>query len=221
MRKKLITKFLGILVLGFWLSTNVFAADLGVITHYKLGKGTLKVTEDVAHILEYFFSGGTRGVYAEKQKSMWKPGLIAISVDGSDFSFFRHPYSVTDIDNKRYGAMAISDCQKKSGKECFLFANGYKIVWDNGSDKKKRRLKRKDIKAGKTLVLLKELGFYAGYTQANSNKTKETSNKTSTTEKITTSDGDIVKKIKELKKLYDEGILTKDEFEKAKKKLLN
>ena len=72
-------KLLGIVVLGFWLSTNVFA---GVITHYKLGKGPLKVTEDVAHILEYFFSGGTRGVYAEKQKSLWKPGLIAISSDG-------------------------------------------------------------------------------------------------------------------------------------------
>ena len=211
-------KVLGILVLGFWLSTNVFA---GVSTSYKIGKGPLKVTENVAHILEFFFSGGTRGKYAEKQKSLWKPGLIAISVDGSEFSFFRHPYGITDIDNRKYGQMAISDCKKRSGKECFLFANGYKIVWDNGSDKKKRRLKKKDIKAGKTLVLLKELDFYDSYTQKNLNKTKETSNKTSTTEKITIGDEDIVKKIKELKKLYDEGVLTKEEFEKAKNKLLN
>ena len=204
-------KVLGILVLGFWLSTNVFA---GVSTSYKIGKGPLKVTENVAHILEYFFSGGTRGVYAEKQKSLWKPGLIAISSDGSEFSYYRHPYSVTDIDNRKYGQMAISQCKKRSGQECFLFANGYKIVWDNGSDKKKRRLKRTEIKAGKTLVLLKELGFYDGYTQENSSNT-------STTEKITTGDEDIVTKIKELKKLYDEGVLTKEEFEKAKNKLLN
>ena len=34
-------------------------------------------------------------------------------------------------------------------------------------------------------------------------------------------DGDIVKQIKDLKELYDSGVLTKEEFEKAKKKLLN
>ncbi len=32
---------------------------------------------------------------------------------------------------------------------------------------------------------------------------------------------DIVQKIKDLKELYDSGVLTKEEFEKAKKKLLN
>ena len=42
-------------------------------------------------------------------------------------------------------------------------------------------------------------------------------NKTS----IINDDNDIVKKIKELKKLYEEGALTKEEFEKAKKKILN
>ena len=31
----------------------------------------------------------------------------------------------------------------------------------------------------------------------------------------------VVEEIKELKKLYDEGVLTKEEFEKAKKKVLN
>jgi hypothetical protein len=28
--------------------------------------------------------------------------------------------------------------KKKSGQECFLFANGYKIVWNNGTDRKER-----------------------------------------------------------------------------------
>ena len=39
--------------------------------------------------------------------------------------------------------------------------------------------------------------------------------------KTTTGDEDIVSKIKELNKLYDDGILTLEEFEKAKKKLLD
>ena len=103
------------------------------------------------------------GKYAKKQKKKWKPGLIVIAYDGSEYSYYRHPLTVSQIDNKRYIALARKDCKKRSGgKECFLFANGYRIVWDNGSDKKKRRLKKKDIMAGKTLQILQELGFYDG-----------------------------------------------------------
>jgi len=151
--------FFGVVTFIILLKVNSFA---GVTTGYKLGKGPLKITKNTADILEYFFSGGTKGFYAEKQENSWKPGIIAVSVDGAYDSFFRHPYHVNNVDNKRYGAIAIKQCKKKSGQECFLFANGYKIVWDNGSDKKKRKLKRKDIKAGKTIALLTELGFYDG-----------------------------------------------------------
>ena len=156
-------------------------------------------------------------MYAEKQSSAWKPGLIAVSKDGSSFSYFRHPATVGshEVDSKHYGGLAVNNCQRKSGRECFLFAVGYKIRWDNGSDKKKRRLKRKDIRNGKTLDLLKELGFYDGYTQRISNINKKSQ------KIIENSDGDIVEKLKELKKLYDDSVLTKEEFEKAKKKLLN
>lgn len=41
------------------------------------------------------------------------------------------------------------------------------------------------------------------------------------TKKITQSDNDIVSKLQDLKELLDSGVLTKEEFEKAKKKLLN
>jgi len=41
------------------------------------------------------------------------------------------------------------------------------------------------------------------------------------TKKETSNDKDIVKKLKDLKELLDSGVLTKKEFEKAKKKLLN
>jgi len=152
-------KILGLILLSLFLSTNLFA---GVTTAYKKGKGPLKVTKNTADNLEFFFSGGKKGVYAEKQDIPWKPGLIAISVDGVHNFFFRHPLTVSEVDDKSYGATAIMECKKKSGQECFLFANGYKIVWDNGSNKKKRKLKKRDIKAGKTIALLTELGFYDG-----------------------------------------------------------
>ena len=102
-----------------------------------------------------------------------------MSEDGSNFSYFRHPLHVTDVDGKQYAGLAVKDCQKKSGKKCYLFANGYKIVWDNGSDKKRRRLKRKEVRAGKTIDILIELGFYDGKTNSsvkteNKQKKKET-----------------------------------------------
>ena len=205
-------RFLGIIFICLFLCGNSLA---GLTTSYKKGSGPLKVTEDTANVIEYFFSGGKNGVYAKKQKEAWKPGLMAISVDGAFYSFIRHPLSVTQVDNQHYAGMAVGDCKKKSGQECYLFANGYRIVWDNGSNKKKRRLKRKDIRAGKTIALLTELEFFDNKTSSSNSTQKEVENKENE------SDKDIVKKLKELKELLDSGVLSKEEFVKAKKKLLN
>lgn len=87
-------KILGIIVIIVFFYTNLYA---GVTTGYKFGKGPLKLSKHMVNELEYYFSGGTRGAYAEKQKSAWKPGLIAISVDGNTSFFFRHPLHVTQI----------------------------------------------------------------------------------------------------------------------------
>ena len=133
-------KLLGILVLGLLWCNLSFA---GVSSTYKAGKGPLKVSQNVADVLEYFFSGGKMGKYAKKQKAAWKPGLIVIASDGSEYSYYRHPLSVTQIDNQHYIGLARKDCKKRSGKECFLFAKGYRIVWDNGSDRKKKKVKEK------------------------------------------------------------------------------
>ena len=211
-------RFLGIMFLCLFLSGNSLA---GVTTGYKLGKGPLKVTKNIADVIEYFFSGGKNGVYAKKQKEAWKPGLMAISVDGAYQAFIRHPIRVTQVDNKAYWGMVIGDCKKKSGQECYLFANGYRIVWDNGSNKKKRRLKRKDIRAGKTIALLTELGFFDNKTSSSTSTPKEIEKKETKIKKNSETDKDIVKKLKELKELLDSGTLSKEEFEKAKKKLLN
>ena len=57
---------------------------------------------------------------------------------------------------------------------------------------------------------LKKLGFI------------ETNGSTITNKpKITKKSPDIAKQLTQIKKLYDDGILTKEEYEKAKKKILN
>ena len=214
-------KILLIVVLGLLCCNIAFAEVAG---RYKKGEGPLKISKNTADILEYYFSGGKMGRYAKKQREPWLGDSMAISVDGNHAYYYRTPIRYKDnVAPGHYIGRAISKCKKKSGKECFLFARRNKIVWDNGSDKKKRRLKRKDIRAGKTLQILQELGFYdGGTTQKISNIKKKSPIKKKINKKITeNSDGDIVEKLKELKKLYDDGVLTKEEFEKAKKKLLN
>ena len=215
MKQSLVIKLLAIAFFCLQLSPNSYA---GAISGYKIGKGSLKITKNTADVLEYFFSGGKKGFYAEEQEYGWKPGLIAISIDGKHFSFFRHPYNVTQIDNKHYSGMAISKCKKKSSTECFIFANGYKIIWDNGTNKKKRKLKRKEVLAGKTIAKLVELGFYESTVTKKEKIVKKKENKKV---KKSSKDEDIVKKLKELNDLFKSGVLTKEEFEKAKKKLLN
>ena len=106
----------------------------------------------MADTLEFFFSGGTRGAYAEKQKSGWKPGLIAISVDGNSYSFFRHPFNVTEIDNKAYWGIAISQCKKNQEKNAFYLLTAIKQFGIMVVIKKREDLRKKILKQAKLLL---------------------------------------------------------------------
>jgi len=152
-------KLLGIVVILVFWSSSLFAASV----YGKKGKGPLKLSKNVANTLEYYFSGGRMGVYKKKQDHAWNPFFIVISTDGREYDYFVMPQSYSgSFEPGNYVGKALQSCKKRSGKECFVFADKYKIIWDNGSDKKKRRLKKKDIRAGKTLQILQELGFYDG-----------------------------------------------------------
>ena len=72
--------------------------------------------------------------------------------------------------------------------------------------------------AGKTLQILQELGFYDGGTTQTKKKEKK---KVEKKKAKNTDNNDIVKQLKDLDELYKSGALTKEEYTKAKKKLLN
>ena len=222
--KKKLYKFIIILTLIFYPLSNVY----GIVKTFKYGKGPLLIGEEMANILEYYFSGGRMGKYAEDQSTAWFPGAIVIAEDGSEFSYIRRPAHVdaSNVDTKNYIGMLLKDCQKRSGKECYLFASGYKILWDNGSNKKRRKLKRKEIRAGKTKAILQELGFYnPAYSQSSVTSSSDNPNSdnssSNTKEKPKKNNQNIVEDLKELNDLYKSGVISLEEFEKAKKKLLN
>ena len=146
-------------------------------------------------------------------------------------------------------AEAIDRCERQSGgSTCFLFAKFRKIVWNNGSNRKLRNIPRKLLKDPYVIAQrIKELGFYdeditqlpafdyeTGLvdnsrkitgeekntsTTSNTNKKKPKITKKESPEKKDT--GDVVTKLKELNELYKTGVLSKEEFDKAKKKILN
>ena len=133
-------KILAIFVLFIFFSSNLNA---GVKTGYKFGKGPLKLSNHVANELEYYFSGGKKGVYAQKQKTAWKPGLIAISIDGNTSFFFRHPLYINEIDTKNYAGIAISNCKKNLEKNVFYSLMHTELFGTMVQIRKKGNLKEK------------------------------------------------------------------------------
>ncbi len=219
MKKKILYNLIIVFSLILYPLSNVY----GIVKTFKNGKGPLLISDEMANILEYYFSGGRMGKYAEDQSTAWFPGAIVIAEDGSEFSYIRRPAHVdaSNVDTKNYVGMLLKDCQKRSGKECFLFASGYKILWDNGSNKKRRKLKRKEIKAGKTKAILQELGFYnPDYSQSSSASSSDNSSIKSK-EKPKKNNKNIVEELNNLNDLYKSGAISLEEFEKAKKLLLN
>ena len=112
----------------------------------------------------------------------------------------------------------IQDCERITGVSCGVFASKRTIYWDNGINTKKNKAKFKSkMTALEIRAKLKEYGFIGEATKQIENKKDK---KAKITKKITQTD-DVVSQLKELKQLLDSGVLTQEEFEKAKKKILN
>jgi len=103
----------------------------------------------------------------------------------------------------------VKVCEDASGQECGVFARGRTIKWKNGINKGKKESKiNSKWSDAEIRVKLTELGFLG--------------EATSTEEKVsTTNEGNTVEQLKTLTKLYESGNLTKEEFDAAKKKVLN
>ena len=123
------------------------------------------------------------------------------------------------------------ECESYFGKECKVFAKQRVVTWDNdinkGKGKKSKFNSRWDEDA--MLIKLHELGFieknqaedlYKSIITDTTNTTS-TGNDTKTTTDSTNENTDLIKVLRELNELYESGALTKEEFEKAKKKLLD
>ena len=159
------------------------------------GEGEVKLSErSLQNFLWYL-----RGDWPERDKGKYTPAVFVLSSDGA-WSYFHWCGHTECWQNEK---KTVERCERETGVACGAFAVRRTIYWDNGinTSKKKARFNSKwsdeEVKSE-----LNRLGFYGEMAnQSNSANVSE--------------------QLKSLKKLYDDGVLTKEEYEKAKKKVLN
>jgi hypothetical protein len=145
-----------------------------------------------------------------------KPVKFLVTEDGKKSMSWFCPYTKCAPTGSK-GEEKI--CKRRTGKNCYVFALKRTVRWKNDITK---NISHKDRKFSSNMDLasvkakLSELGFIENDTQI---EKKEIKAKIKIKDKI--EDTDIVEKIKELNNLFKTGVLTEEEFNKAKKKLLN
>ena len=144
---------------------------------------------------------------------------FAINQKGNNTFYYYCPKKYGDNCMTGGHMNAQNDCTNRSKKRgdgrCFVFAKGRKIVWDSVNYKIKKNPSVAEIKE-----IFAKNGWYGAIENKEIVKPKITKKKKEVTKKVSKNSSDIVDKLKELNELKDNGVLTDEEFDKAKKKIL-
>lgn len=211
-----------ILIFIFILSSNPSFA--------KYGSGPLKLDKNTMETAIMYMYGAGNKKYSGAAKRKNNPSVMVVSQDGKSSYYLYCPIEYHNGCVDPNAGRIMKACEKYSnGSPCFIFAKKRRIVWKNGGSKVK--IKKKDLKSPYVVAKkIQEGGFYDGdikklagidiETGQVNEDINITGEKDSKEKKITkTKDGDIVKELETLTKLYENGSLTKEEFDKAKEKL--
>ena len=189
---------------------NVNAADKYV------GSGDLKLDDpDVKWFLEYLKPPAgqipmTFFVLSENGKAIWSTYWYCPEGNCQTLS--------KKVASKKCVLDAEKFYKRSIFEECKVFAQRRTIVWKNGINPGRGKVSRASSKwdEKKLRAKLTELGFLGDNASSN-NTTNNKKKKKNDTSKISNED---IQHLKDLKKLLDEGILTQEEFNSAKKKIL-
>jgi hypothetical protein len=193
-------KILGIAVLSLLFFGNISNAGS------KWGEGELQLTKGVVDYFIQFIRG----------KGNKSPADFYVTLDGTDAMY----WYCSNINCRPGSAVQdIKACKRQTKKKCKKFAYRRTIKWNNGINPAQKKTSTINSKWSDTEIYAKltELGFY------NNDLSKKVEPKiTNKVKKSTNTDkGDIVSQLKDLKELLDASAINQEEFDKAKKKLLN
>ena len=172
------------------------------------GKGQIQLSENVVNSFINYITGNT----SESSKSLLnQPGTFWITIDGSDSFWWYNPWGSDGVNNS---SAERAKCEAYYGESCSRFARGRYVRWDNGINPKGKAAKfSSKMSESEVRAKLAKLGFYDDDTIITSN-TDETKTETSSNKSLTD-------QLSDLSKLFEDGLITEEEFTKAKKKLLN
>ena len=198
------------------------------------GKGEVKLSEDIVKSFIDYIVGdiGT-------QKSVFnKPSTFWITIDGSRSYWWYKPQgggsnkdSAQTYSDSFQANEAITQgdgvgpatskptierdkCERHHGQSCSRFAKGRYVSWNNGINPKGKAAKfSSKMSESEVRAKLTKLGFYDDDSIITSN-TDETNTETSSNKSLTD-------QLSDLSKLFEDGLITEEEFTKAKNKLLN
>ncbi len=166
-------------------------------SHAGYGSGELKLSDNVIYSFQRYLQG--------KKGS---PMRFLVTEDGKNLFWWYCPYSKCEVGGDTQEA---KKCSARHGVSCHTFAVGRSIKWDNGVDKKALKIK---FTSKDTIQEIKDkltkLGFYGDGTKDSATIKTDTKTRNNITERLQT-----------LSNMYKKGLLTEEEFKKAKQKLLN
>ena len=189
-------KILGIVILSLLFFGNISKAGS------KWGEGELQLTKSVVDYFIQFIRG----------KGDKRPADFYVTLDGTDAMYW---YCSHGSCQEGSPTKDIKTCERVTGKKCKKFAYGRTIRWKNGINPAKGKASTINSKWSDTEIYAKltELGFY------NNNFSKKVEPKIS--KKKNENKGNTVEQLEALAALFKAGSLTKEEYDKAKNKVLS
>ena len=191
-------KLIAILFLNILFASNANAG---------YGSGELILNDNVVYSFQRYLQG-----------KKGKPVRFLVTEDGKNSFWWYCAYSncVPGGDTQE-----AKKCTARHGVACQTFAVGRSIKWKNGSDARALKIKFKSKDSIQEIKdKLTALNFY-GSSDVKKTKPKTSNYINKKTKQKNKNSSDLISQIEDLNKLFKSGVLTKEEFESAKKKLLN
>jgi len=196
-----------IIIFSFFASNSSFSSTTG--------SGEIKFSSLVIDgVLHYFDLNAVRDTRGNRKGV---PSFFAVSKSGRNYGY---TYCPSGQSCAMQPIQALQLCRKRSGERCYIFAKRRIIKWNQINFDVSRKATQSEVRD-----ILREFGFIGSESTSkkSSIKPKITKKKEKKKKKVITKSesDDVVTKLKELNELYKDGALSKEEFDKAKKKLLD